>query len=111
MWGIQPFEVYARFVGLRKLIEKRYVVVYNKPPWTKTKDEPLTQAHGPVELVDADSDRGQGLLARREKDLQEAKAANLEGDCEWYLDQDTSGSSGSKSWRRNDESRTNDRPK
>jgi hypothetical protein len=58
-YEIPFFEVYARFVGLPRPIEKRYVVVYNKPPWRPPSNEP-------VELVDASSDRGKELVARRE---------------------------------------------
>jgi hypothetical protein len=65
LWITPFFEVYARFVGLTKEVVKRYVVVYNKPPWGLNSSTGWANPH--VELVEADSDRGKQLLAEWEK--------------------------------------------
>lgn len=64
IWVTPLFEVYARFVGLARPIEKRYIVVYNKPPWRSGTEEPPNE---PVELVDASSERGHKLLEYRQR--------------------------------------------
>jgi hypothetical protein len=65
IWVTPLFEVYARFVGLAKAIEKRYIVVYNKPPSRAVSGTEVPR-NEPVELVDASSERGQQLLEYRQ---------------------------------------------
>jgi hypothetical protein len=65
LWATPFFEVYARFVGLTKEVQKRYVVVYNKPPWGVDTKTGWSNPH--VELVEADSTRGKELLAEWER--------------------------------------------
>lgn len=73
LWITPFFEVYARFVGLTKAIEKRYIVVYNKPPWGFNSKTGWSNPH--VELVEADSDRGRQLLVDWERIKTELREA------------------------------------
>lgn len=67
-------EIYARFVGLSKVIEKKYVVVFNQPPFLVAKREPdgaikQIRTKEPVLFVPADSRRGKELIRKREASL------------------------------------------
>lgn len=56
--GSPYFELFVKFVGLENPMEKRYIVIFNKPPFSKK--------NRPAELVDEDSDRGRKLLLERD---------------------------------------------
>lgn len=66
---ISPYpELFVKFVGLENPMEKRYIVVFHKPPWiSRTKDG--KPSNRPAELVDADSERGRKLLIERDSVL------------------------------------------
>ncbi len=56
---------YVRFIGLQKIIQKEYMIDYNEPPWEIGSNIPSKR---PVELVEADSDRGRELIAAEERE-------------------------------------------
>lgn len=66
--------IHAKFSGLPTNVEKRYLVVYNEPPWIDSNNGTITNL--PVELLDADADRAKQLMRKYEVAKRTSRPAN-----------------------------------